>query len=228
METIKTNNNETLNEGVKVVEKLFNDINSATMDIYKKQMDLAAGFYTNLFNLSMGNINGLGQNRSVPLMLANTEVAKWFSNPFVNLSAMDVKNPMLALADKTMKQMIDFNQKLLSPFIIDGSPNKRTNSESMNDEYTKLLETKLKDSKDMLNTLTEAFNKQLESSVENNRKMMEEISSQFSAVMKQNQKLWADMLNKHQAAPVHDEKKEKETHSHVSKKASNGTAAVKK
>jgi len=43
METTKTNS-EALNEGAKVIEKLFNDNASSMMDVYKKQMDLSVGF----------------------------------------------------------------------------------------------------------------------------------------------------------------------------------------
>ncbi len=222
METTKPNN-EALNEGAKVIEKLFNDSNSALMNIYKKQMDLTAGFYNNLFNSSIGNTNGFVHNSSTPKMFANMDMAQWFTNPFANFSATNLQNPFLTSIEKIM----EFNQKLLSPFT-NGIQNKGTNPESMNEEYKKLLEVRLKDSKEMLNTVAETFNKQLESSVETNKKTMEEISNQFSLAMKQNQKLLTDMLNTQQILPVTNEKKENEASLNASITPSSGTASVKK
>jgi hypothetical protein len=224
METTKTNS-EALNEGAKVIEKLFNDNASSMMDLYKKQMDLSVGFYNNLFKSSNGN--GLGKNGDILNMLSNTDMTKWFINPFANLSAASLQNPMLTSIDKTMKQAIDINQKILSLFT-NGVQSKGTNSESMSEEYKKRLEDRLKDSKEMLNTITEAFNKKLDSSLANNKKTMEEMTNQFGLALKQNQKLWADMLSTHQTVVENSEKKEKEVILNESKIPSNGAAAVKK
>ena len=224
METTKTNS-EALNEGAKVIEKLFNDNASSMMDVYKKQMDLSVGFYNNLLNSSNGN--GLGQNGGIHNMFSNTDMTKWFINPFANLSAASMQNPMLTSIDKTMKQAMDINQKILSLFT-NGIQSKGTNSESMSDEYKKRLEDRLKDSKEMLNTITEAFNKKLDSSMANNKKTMEEMTNQFSLALKQNQKLWADMLSTHQTVLENSEKKEKEVILNESKIPSNASAAVKK
>jgi len=225
METTKTNN-ESLNEGAKVIEKLFNDSSTAMMDIYKKQMDFATGFYSNLFNSSMSNINGFGQNSGISNMFANMDMSKWFTNPTADLSANNLQNTLLVSMDKTMKQVMEINQKILSAFT-NGIQSNGATSESMSEEYKKLLEARLKDSKEMVNTITEAFNKQLESSLITNKKTMEEITNQFSLAMKQNQKLWADMLNMHQTSPVSDEIKEKVVSSNESKIRSDGRATVK-
>jgi hypothetical protein len=225
METTKTKN-EALNEGAKVIEKLFNDSTTAMMDIYKKQMDSSVSFYNNLFNAVISNSNGFGQNGGIPNMFANMDMTKWFINPFANLSANNLQNPMLASIDKTMKQVMEINQKILSAFT-NGIQNKGTNSESLSEEYKKLLEVQLKDSKEMLNTITDACNKQLESSEATNKKTMEEITNQFSLTMKQNQKLWADMLNTHKTSIVSDEIKEKVVSSNKSKIHSDGRATVK-
>ncbi len=225
METTKTNN-EAPNEGAKVIEKLFNDNTTAMMDIYKKQMDSSVSLYNNLFNSSMSNSNGFDQNSGIPNMFADMDMTKWFTNPFSNLSENNLQNQLLKSIDKTMKQVMELNQKFLSSFT-NGIQSKGTNSESMSEEYKKLLEDRLKDSKEMLNTITEAFNKQLESSLENNKKTMEEITNQFSLTMTQNQKLWADMLNTHQTSLVSDEVKEKVVSSNKSKIHSDGRATVK-
>ena len=139
METTKSNN-EALNEGAKVIEKLFNNSNSSMMDIHKKQMDWTTNFYTNLFKSGISNNNGLGQNNGIPNMFANINMTKWFTNPFANFSENNLQNQLLKSIDKTMKQVMELNQKFLSS-AINGIQSKGTNSESMSEEYKKLLET---------------------------------------------------------------------------------------
>ena len=225
MEATQTNS-EALNEGVKGIEKLFNDSSSAMMDIYKKQMDLTAGFYNNLFNMGKGNSNGAGQNSGTSNMFASMDMTKWLTNPFANFSSTDMQNPVLTSIDKTMKQLMELNQKCLSTFT-NSVQIKGTNSESMSEEYKKLLEGRLNDSKEMLNTIAEAFNRRLEYSMATNKKAMEEIVNQCNLAQKQNQKLFADMVSAHQTSLINEEKKHKETHTNESKTPFNRPAELK-
>lgn len=225
MKTTKTNN-DVLHEGAKAMEKLLNDSNTVMMDNYNKQMNLADGFYKNLFNSGNGNIYGLDQNGGVPSMFADSDIAKVFTNLFANFSEYNAQNPMLRSIDKTMKQVLEINQQILSSFTT-GVQNKGINSESMNEEYKNLLEDRLKDSKEMLHAISEACNKQLESSMATNNETMEEISNQFSLSMKKNQQLWEDMLNAHQTSQVKKEMKEKVVSSKEGKIRSEENAPVK-
>ncbi|HXU27343.1 MAG TPA: hypothetical protein VN698_08935 [Bacteroidia bacterium] len=220
METTKSSN-ETLNESAKVVENLFNNTNAAMTDMYKKQMDLTTSFYNNLFGSKLGNTNMWNQNSGFPNMFSNNmDMTKWFSNPFANFSAVGMQNPFMSPFDKTMKQMMEFNQNLLSAFT-NGFSAKGNNFGAMSEEFEETIETRLEASKEIFNTISEAFKKKLESSVETNKKVIEEMSTQFNLVMKQNQKLWADLLNAYQTPLNNEEKKSKEPIMNDSKKRSN-------
>jgi len=206
MEATKSSK-EALNEGAKAVENVFNNTNAVMTEMYKKQMDLTTSFYNNLFGSKLGNTNMWNQNSAFPTMFSNNmDMAKWFSNPFANFSAMGMQNPFMSSFDKTMKQMTEFNQNLLSVFT-NGFSGKGNNMGAMSEEFKETIETRLEASKEIFTTISEAFKKQLESSMETNKKIIEEMSNQFNLVMKQNQKIWTDLLNTYQT-PLNNEKKE--------------------
>ena len=220
MEATKSNS-ETLNEGAKVVENLLNNANAAMTDLYKKQMDLTTSFYNNLFGSKLGNTNMWNQNSGFPNMFSNNmDMTKWISNPFTNFSVMGMRNPFMSSFDKTMKQMTEFNQNLLSAFT-NGFSAKGNNFGAMSEEYKETIETRLAASKEIFTTISEAINKQLESSMETNKKVIEEMNNQFNLVMKQNQKLWSDLLNAQQTSINNEEKKSKDPIMYDGKKRSN-------
>ena len=220
METTKSSN-ETLNESAKVVENLFNNTNAVMTDMYKKQMDLTTSFYNNLFGSKLGNANMWNQNSGFPNMFSNNmDMTKWFSNPFANFSTMGMQNPFMSPFDKTMKQMMGFNQNLLSAFT-NGFSGKANNMDAMTEEYKETIETRLEASKEIFNTISEAFKKQMESSMETNKKVTEEMSNQFNLVMKQNQKFWNDLLNAQQTLVNNEDKKSKDPIMYDGKKRSN-------
>src|SRR5665213_200511 len=211
-----TKSNETLNEGAKAVENAFNNTNAVMTDMYKKQMDLTTSFYNNLFGSKLGNTNTWNQNSGFPNIFSNNmDMTKWFSNPFANFSATGMQNPFSSPLEKTMKQMTEFSQNLLSAF-----SGKGNNMGAMSEEYKETMETRLEASKEIFNTISEAFKKQLESSMETNKKVTEEMNTQFHLIMKQNQKLWADLLNTFQTPLNSEDKKSKDQIMYDGKKLS--------
>ncbi len=218
MEETKTN--EAFNEGAKVVEKLFNNVNTAMTDMYKKQMDMTTSFYNNLFNSGLGNTNGWNQNNGFPNMFSTMDVTKWFSNPFTNFSATAFQNPFGTSMDKTMKGITEFNQNLLST-LTNGLQGNGTDWNEMSKEYKETIEARLAASKEILTSISEAFNKQLESSIDTNKKTVEEINNQFNLVMKQNQKLWADLFKIFQTPITNQDKKSKDPILFENKKKTN-------
>jgi vacuolar-type H+-ATPase subunit H len=217
METGKTKT--ATSEAGKTVENAFNNVNATMTDMYKKQMDMATSFYNNLFKSSLGNTTGGNQYGGFPNMFANMDMTKWFSNPFANFSATGMQNPFSSPFEKAMKQMTEFNQNLLSAFT-NGISGKGNNMGAMSEEYKEAIATRMEASKEILATISEGFQKQLESSMQNNKKTMEEISNQFGLVMKQNQKLWADILKMWQGS-VNEAEKTKDAIVNEAKKRSN-------
>jgi hypothetical protein len=217
METTQTNN-DTLNEGVNMIEKMFNERNSMMTAIYKKQMDFAVGFYTNLFNQGLVKNNSGNENKGLPNMFANMDMTKWFAAPQAGASPNNFQNPVYSSFDKMMKQAIEMNKNFFS-VATHSNKGQDPNSGQMNEEYKKVIEARLETSKKIMSTLSDAIKEQLESSNESNKKTMEEINSQFALLMKQNQKLWADMLTTNQNSLMNGAKTEKEIVANESKKS---------
>jgi hypothetical protein len=218
MDTTKTN--EPLNENAKEAGKIFNDNDTAIMDMYGKQLDLITGFYTNFFNTMMGGNKGWKQdkgfmdlfrdNNNFTKLFSNSfcgvgngfqnpfassmqnDFTRLFSNPFNRLSN-GFQNPFLTSFEKIFSQMGDYNHNLFSAFT--GETRNNTDWSEISKKYKETIDSRLEISKNMLKSATEAYNKQLESSIEANKKMVEDINNQFSSVVKQTQKFWADILN---------------------------------
>jgi hypothetical protein len=210
METTKTSN-ETLNESEKLIEKLFSNTNTAMIDMYKKQVDMTTSFYSNLFNSTFGNSTGLNQNSGFPNM---------FSNPFNNFSQNNFQNPFLATIDKTIKQIMEFNQNLFS-VLTNGFEKRRIDFGAISEEYKETINVGVEATKEIHNIISKAFNEKLESSMEIDKKATEEISNQLNLVTKQNQKLWTDFFKTYQTPLKNEEKISKEPILSENKKSSN-------
>jgi hypothetical protein len=200
METTKSNPaSETLLEGAQTTNKWMNDASSAMMDMYKKQADMASGFYSNLFN----SFSGANKNSLNPM--AN------FSNPFSNgndmmknmfapFNAFGMTNSSSNPFEKAIKQLTDFNQNLLSSF---GKPfgNGNQDFDALTENYKNVVEKEVEASKKMIETLTAAYHKQMEFTMENNKKLQEEMSAQFNQLVKLTQQFWAGAVNNAEQLP---------------------------
>jgi len=215
---METTNNETLNEGAKVIEKLLSNTNSAMTDMYKKQMELTTSFYNNLFNSGLGHNNLWNQNTRIPNIFPSTDMSKLFANPLTNFLKGNIQNPFATAMENGMKQIVEFNQKMVSEFTNEIDNNK-TNWDAIGKEYKETINSRLETSKEILNSVTETYNKQSESAIEMNIKTINEISDQLSKAMKQNQSLWSDVL-KMSHGSLNVEEKTTESVSNENKKRS--------
>lgn len=191
---METTNNVTFNEGTKVMEKLLSTTNSAMTDMYKKQMEATTSFYNNLFNSGLGHNNLWNQNTGIPNIFPSMDMSKWFVNPLTNFSITNMQNPFTTSMENGMKQIMEFNQNLASLFT-NGINNNKINWGTISEKYKETINSQLEASNEILNSITEIHNKQSEAALEINKKTINELSEQFNKVMKQNQKLWSDMLN---------------------------------
>jgi hypothetical protein len=216
MNTTKTTY-EALNENAKTMETLFGNTNVAIKELYKKQMDSVTDFYTHFLKTSLGNDNPWNLNRKFINLYFEKDWSKWFLNSFSNFSGNNSQASFLSEIDKTMKQVIDLNQNLLSSFT-GGTLGKGFNWVAMSEKYKETLVDQIEASKKILDTTSNAFKKQLESSIEINIKATEEISNQYNLVLKQNQKLWSDILKTYHVPHNGAYTTNKESHSHENMK----------
>ena len=69
--------------------------------------------------------------------------------------------------------------------------------------------------------MTDSYNKQLHFTLDMEKNMFEELNNQFNSVMKQNQKLFSDMLQNYQSSFDTEDKKNRETENSENKKRTN-------
>lgn len=218
METTKTN--EAFIESVKMAEKWFSDTNATMTDIYNKQLSLTTGYYNNLFNSIINSSKGWSDNKIADSFF-RSDITKWFSIPFKNDgNSSFFSNPSLSLFDTMYKQMIEYNQNLITNFN-NQIKNSDTNWDSINKEYMETVEKRLDASMKILNSLSEGYMKELDSTMGNNKKIINDINEQFNSVIKQNQKFLSEFLNKSQMSFDAEDKKTKESSIVSNKKQSN-------
>ena len=210
METNSINANETLSESAKMANKWLNDANASMMDVYKKQLNIVSGFYSNFFNSFSGeNKNIWNPAKTFTDLFSNNAGMKsmftpfggfgldsGFTNPFSSAFSNPFSNPL----DKIFKQMTDYNQTLSS---FSGQfGNENSGWSSINEKYQKTIAKEFEASKGLLNTLIDGYKKQAETSIEANKKLQEEINKQISLIVKLNQQFWSEILNTSSVAPT--------------------------
>lgn len=179
MEATSNKTRETLNENAKAAGKIFNDTNTALMDMYSKQLNLAIGFYTNFLNAAMGGIKNWNQDSSYTDFF---QINDGFQNPF------------LTAFTKISNQLLEYNRNLFRDFNSEAKNNYSDWTEA-GKKYKETIDLRLEAYKNIFKSTIEAYNKHLDSSIETNKKMMEDINAQFNSVVKSSQKFWADILN---------------------------------
>ena len=193
---METNSNHAANEEAKTVEKMLNDSSKEIMDFYTKQLNVATGFYKNLFDsFSTGN-KGWNNTPDFSNGFLNNDLTKAFTMPFSGMGN-HFTNPFLPTFDKLYKQMVDYNTTLFTNLTngLKGS----TDISEISKKYQEAINARIEASKNILKTATDAYNKQLDFSLENNKKAMEEMNNQFNVMVKQNQKFWSDLMTSAQA-----------------------------
>jgi hypothetical protein len=218
---METTSNQSSKDGAKTAEKTLNDTTKELMDFYTKQLNVATGFYKNIFDsLSTG---GKSWNNSSDFSTGffNNDVTKAFTNPFSGMN-YQVANPFLPLFDKFYKQMEEYNKDMLASLTNGLKGN--TDWSEMTKKYQETVSSRMESSKNILQTATEAYNKQLDFSNNNNKKAMEDMTSQFNAMVKQSQTFWLDLMASLQTKINTDEKTVKDSISPEIKKRASSLA----
>lgn len=185
-------NSEKLLENAKNANKWTSDAVASMMDVYKKQFDVMAGFYSNLFNsFSSENKNNLNPTKKFTDLFFNNSSLKSIYTPFSS-SGMNggFSNPF----NNMFNQMKDYNQNLLGTFTKQLEMG-GIDSQSISDKYKKTVEKEIEASKHLMSSLSEAYNKRLEFSITESKKIQDEMNNQLKSMFEINQQFWAELFN---------------------------------
>jgi hypothetical protein len=188
---MEINSNHSSKDQDKTIEKTLNDSTKQVMDFYTNQLNVAAGFYKNIFDsFSIGNKDWTSNNPFSNAWFGNNST-KAFAMPFDGMSN-NLTNPFLPFFNNLYNQIADYNAVMFS--ILSTGLKSNTNVFDTGKKYQDTFNTRIDTSKNILKTATEAYNKQLDFSIEANRKAVEEMNNQFNEMVKQNQTFWSDLI----------------------------------
>ena len=208
METTQLNSN-TLLEGVKISERWFNNLNTATMDIYNKQLNLVIGYYTDFLNSSLGSIHSSNKTKNPFNLFFNTDATKAFWFPFNNDGNV-FSSPVINSFDKTYKEVLDYNRNLLTTLNNEFKSN-IVQWNKINQQYGEYIEKQMEISKKIANSIAEAYNKHGDFSTASYREAIEKLNHQIDLFMQQSQTLFSNVLKAQQNGFNSEVKKEKES-----------------
>ncbi len=196
------NTQDTILEGTRSANKWITDSTNAMMELYKKQLNVATGFYSNLFNMfSDENKNIFNPAKNFADMFSNNNGGARFTNLFSNGDTnRNFSNIFMSSMDRIMKQMAEFNQNL-SSIVSKQMESGNTDLNGISEKYQRLMETNAEAVKKIMHKIAHANNKQLELTMELNKNLMEDINSQLNFISKQNQNFWSEILNAKSATP---------------------------
>lgn len=203
--------NETFTESAKLASKSVNDLSSAMIEIYKKQLNTVFDFYNNLFDSTMGVAN------------KNTwDPASGFSNPFFKSNGTfksvpnplawlkpdgDNSNPFMTMNGNLFGQLNEYNKSWINS-LQKNSTLQQNDWSAINEKYQKTRESHLEAIKNIADTFTNAYNKQLDLSIESNKNLFGELNKQFTAALKINEDFWVDIVKTY-GTPIKDAKEGK-------------------
>jgi uncharacterized membrane-anchored protein YhcB (DUF1043 family) len=181
-----TNANETLQESTKLINQWANEVTASMTDLYKKQLNLVTGFYSNLFSsLSSENNKNIWNPMKTYTDLFLTNPLKSGSTPFGNFG--NGNNPF----EKAVQQITEYNQNLFNSFT-KKLDNGNIDWTSINEKYQKTIEKEFEASQQMVKTLIDSYNKRMENSMEINKDLQKEFNNQLNELFNLNKQLWAD------------------------------------
>ena len=200
---METNSNHSTNDGAKTAEKMLNESSKEIINFYTNQLNIATGFYKNLFE-SFSTVNkGWNNTPDFSNGFLNNGLTKAFAMPFNGMNN-NFTNPFLPTFDNLYKQMTDYSTTL---FInVTNSLKGSADISEISKKYEDAINTRTEASKNLFKTAIDAYNKQVDFFIENNKKAMEEMSNQFNVMLKQNQKFWSDLMTSTQA-PINSAEK---------------------
>lgn len=182
----KTSANETMQESTKMINQWCNEVTASMSDLYKKQLNLVTGFYSNLFSSFPGENNNTMWNpmKSYTDLFFNNPMKSGVS-PFGNFGTNG--NPF----EKTLQQITEYNQNLFNSFT-KKLDNGSIDWTSINEKYQKTIEKEFEASQKMVNSLIESYNKRMENTMEINKDLQKEFSTQLNDLFNMNKQLWED------------------------------------
>jgi hypothetical protein len=208
--------NEKFYETIQGANKGFNEINSAAMDIYSKQLNLASSFYKNLFySFPWANKNVWNANIDFAKYFGADGTSKLFT-PFNWFKMSDYLGDFFKpQSEDLLSKTIEFNNNWFTEL------QKQLKIMQMNwvessEKMQEIVMEEWKTTYSSINSLIEAYNKQTDFSIESNRKFMEKINSQLNLAAKQSENFWSDVLKTVQ--PSDKSEQENEQLQPVSKK----------
>ena len=219
MEAKKTNG-ETVNDTAKISEKWLSATTEAMMDVYNKQIQFTAKLYDNFINSFSGNNRNFGEQKNVPNMFLNSDLAKWPGLSFKTIE--NNYNPFFPSIDDVYKKMLEYNRNFLES--LKNIKDNQIDWSAVNTEYFKTIESQLEASKKIGNSLNESYNTKKDFFIESNKKLMEEVNIQLGSLINQNQKIVTEFFNtqktshKEQPSTGAEEKKNKEANTAEPKK----------
>lgn len=184
--TNSTTANETLQESTKMINQWINEVSSSMTDLYKKQLNLVTGFYSNLFTSLYGENNSTMWNpmkNYMDLFLNNPMKSRLTPFGYFGTTA----NPF----EKTIQQITEYNQNLFNSFTkkVD---NGNIDWASINEKYQQTIEKEFEASQKLVKTMIESYNKRMENTMEINRDLQKEFNTQLGELFNLNKQLWAD------------------------------------
>jgi hypothetical protein len=220
MET--TRSNESLMDGAKLIEKWFNDSNSAFTEIYTKQLNLTTKFYDNLLKSTVGNNKNWNINNDIVDSFFKNDLMKRFSFfPSGNGNAFS-SQPMTTF-ENTFKEMIAINRNWISTFY-----NQMNSSDfdwnSISKDYMSLVEKRLETSKKILNSMENLFNEGMDFSIGKNKKFIEEINHEMTDLNKENKKFWAEYISSKEDKVSEDRRSAESNFNETKKKTGSAVA----
>lgn len=182
----KTTPQETLQESTKMINQWTNEVTASMTDLYKKQLNLVTGFYSNLFSSLNGENNKDVWNPMKSYTdLFFTNPMKSVMNPFNNFGTGN--NPF----EKAVKQITEYNQNLFNSFT-KKLDNGNIDWASINEKYQQTIEKEFEASQKMVKTMIESYNKRMENTMEINKDLQREFNNQLNELFTLNKQLWED------------------------------------
>jgi hypothetical protein len=204
----KTNGN--FYEATQTANKWANEVSSNLMEIYKKQMDLAFGFYNNLAcSLPEMNKNVWDSNMNFAKPFNMDGISKLF-NPFnwyktdgpsVDAFASQSEN----MGKKALEIANNYTATLHKQF-----KNAQANWSELNEKTQEVVQENWKTRREGINAIAEVCNKQMEALIESNKKLLEEINGQVSSTAKQSEKSFSEKEKEGVKATSYPDKAESE------------------
>lgn len=195
---------ELFGESAKIANKWFSDATSSMLEIYNKQLNMAFGFYNNLFNSVSGNANR-GTALAFPNLFSNGNGdSKSFFNPLSWMKGENgAANPFNGIYQNFIKQITDYNRNWLNT--LQGSFHLQQNDLTLiNEKYRNLMEKEWETIKNTLNAISKSYNAQLESSIEMNKKISNEWHKLISNFMRSSEEFWTEIAKTYQASAKTD------------------------